>query len=292
MRNDKDRTPLHLLFDHANPCPEALALLLKHSSSLAKAGDVFGDTPLHILCDRARPNTTLLSTLCSGNKDCAEAIHTTNKSGKLPLHVLLDRPDPCVHAMLVLLSYCPKALQYEALFGLPLHLLAAHPKQCLATLKRVAEAFPDALRTQNTQGDTPLHRLCAVRGASTRCVRYLLSTFPGAACLRNTEGLTPLHVCVRNKEPRKPIVKLLLDASPDTARWPMPIIPSGGAGRPRGKENTTVFPAEYIEGHCVSKHKRALVTCLKAAQQSAVEQAYYALLRLIVEKKKGARLFF
>ena len=121
----------------------------------------------------------------------------------LPLHLACEKGAP-LQVIKVLLNANPSAVHAKC--GpdrLPLHcLLAAAASYPLSdnAVSTLIEAYPNACRIADKDGNLPIHYACLATPCSDNIFTSILSMYPEAAYQRNTAGDYPLHVAQSNKD--------------------------------------------------------------------------------------------
>ena len=121
----------------------------------------------------------------------------------LPLHIACENGAP-IQVIKLLLNANPSAVQTSNLHDrLPLHCLlaaaASHPLSDNA-VSTLIEAYPNACRIADKDGNLPIHYACLATPCSDNIFTSILSMYPEAAYQRNTAGDYPLHVAQSNKD--------------------------------------------------------------------------------------------
>ena len=147
------------------------------------------------------------------------AARCRDKTGNLPLHVLLTQEDPNPPSVLVVLQANSAAARVRSNAGcLPLFQACRLPKAHPSIIKMLLQSYPEAIDCK-TFGSTPLHTLTHAGNTNVESIRALLAVNPDLAKQVNNTGNLPLHYVAANVESTgsAECVRLLLSAYPTGA---------------------------------------------------------------------------
>jgi ankyrin repeat protein len=81
------------------------------------------------------------------------------------------------------------------------------------SMEILCDKYPDAARTKDKEGYTPLHLACE-NGAEAGVVKILLNAFPDAVWAKSQYDMTPLHFACSQNADAAVIRTLLMDGDP------------------------------------------------------------------------------
>ena len=177
-------------------------------------------TQLHQLCSMSSSNVDMIQIILSSSPMAARC---RDKSGNLPLHVLLCQEDPHPPSVLVVLQANSAAARVRSANAgcLPLFQACRLPKAHPSIIKMLLQSYPEAIDCK-TFGSTPLHTLTHAGNTNVESIRALLTMKPDLAKQVNNTGNLPLHYVAANVESvgSAECVRLLLSVYPEGAGHP------------------------------------------------------------------------
>ena len=133
---------------------------------------------------------------------------------RFPLHVACARADQVDEdAVLLLSKYYAKGLEHADKSGkTPLHYVMEKKNTSEKLLACLLKLRPNIAKAQDKRGVIPLHLACA-RGASTSLIKMLLELHPDGVVIMNLAGKNALELCHRTNAPNMEEVSRMLAAT-------------------------------------------------------------------------------
>ena len=203
--------PLHIACA-AGMNVENVELLLDEYPEAICTPDHMGRLPCHAACTNPRITVECLDVLVSA---FPEALRTFDKMGSLPLHIAIQRKLP-VAAILFLIEAEEGAVRTRegTTQMYPLH-LAARSGADPAILERLADIYPKAIASVDTNGNTIFHLACMQRQLTVDLAELLLGRCSYDAIRKvNEDQSLPLHLAAQYRA-SLPVLQLLIDHYPE-----------------------------------------------------------------------------
>ncbi|TMW62972.1 hypothetical protein Poli38472_005590 [Pythium oligandrum] len=225
MKNADRRTPLHCLAMARKPIRPSLFLhLLQCGPEAATVIDHEGRAVLHWICEAEGRLLDILPALLASSTDIPSH---ADKHRDLPLHLLCQNKSIDCMALKRLLQAYPEAVHQKTETDLtPLHLLCANESVSVDLLSGLLAYDKEqrALSLVDEFGATPLHLLCMNEALTASLLRTLMLSCTDASFGQDVHGRSPLHYICMNRAITSELVWLFLERAHDLVRE----IDSGG----------------------------------------------------------------
>jgi hypothetical protein len=192
--------------------------------------------PLHVAVDKHRPWLRLIENLIAAYPiacSTRDGLHSLSSlsllcssplpsgGGRLPLHIVVDRNNPCIETVkLVIQAYPEGASTRRGVGRLPIHYAVFYDQPNLEVVKYLLEVDPSGAQTTDVYGRLPLHYAVDRSKPHLPVVKYLLSIFPNGAFVRDTNHRLPLMIAIDHLGPNEStaVVEMLLEINPNSIR--------------------------------------------------------------------------
>eukprot|EP00607_Mallomonas_marina_P011109 CAMPEP_0182424048 /NCGR_PEP_ID=MMETSP1167-20130531/10191_1 /TAXON_ID=2988 /ORGANISM="Mallomonas Sp, Strain CCMP3275" /LENGTH=526 /DNA_ID=CAMNT_0024603551 /DNA_START=58 /DNA_END=1634 /DNA_ORIENTATION=+ len=219
------RLPLHyvLMRNKCKPSLAAVEVLIEVNPDAVSQGEQYGKTPLHVAvgCDSSQVDIQIVKTLLEA---CPSALRSRCALGRLPIMDLVDRDNPCVEALEILLqassSVKSTLLLTDRSGNTTLHIATARENPSHQVISLLTSTAPKAASMRNHLDALPLHdSLELAESTSAEALLCLLESYTLAASMTSPKGFLPLHLAAHRSKPCIPLVKRLLEIYPDAASY-------------------------------------------------------------------------
>ncbi len=254
--------PLHIALGNKNVTLGMVQLLIDAFPESIRREDNDGRMPLHLLCAiKNLDDDFAVETLKLLIEGCPGSVRHVVFGDALPIHFAAEIQSPEFCRLLI--EAYPGSEQLAAEYGyLPFHLACRH--NGVATAKYLYQLYPESINVTDNNGRSPIHY--AITGLKDRSnpkevievVRFLQSCNPDAL---SSTGKTPLHIVCFNNNVTLRIVKLLIDAFPDSVRH---------------RENMGRMPLHYLCGNNNLDDKEDGLKILKLLIETCPESVRHA----------------
>jgi len=171
-------------------------LVLTHPST-ATIADKDGKLPLHIIAMVAENWDAGVQTVYEMFPQAMRRRTTRKANSRYPIHLVSSNPDARRSLVDAIVERHPMgASSVDGDGMLPLHIMCESGKTWHGGLERVHNAYPKAIgiAEDNARGWLPLHFIVALPGVSLDLIREIIDIRPQAARTADGNGKTPLHV--------------------------------------------------------------------------------------------------
>ena len=149
-------------------------------------------------------------------RQCSYAANYSHAgAGRLPLHVVVDRSQPCMDTMQLLLDAYPEAAGIRRGVGrLAIHYACFCYSPSAPVIRMLLAVHPAGASTADLYGRLPLHYLLDHSARpNVGAVQQLLTVYPEGARMKDTSGKYPLTIALERGH-EVAVVKVLYDAYP------------------------------------------------------------------------------
>jgi len=156
------------------------------------------------------------------DSDCF-VLQSTDKYGRLPIHVACENPHDTLRIVQLLLNG-PESISQPNRHGrrhgdLPIHYLCENNNldEALSVdiLTLLLEAFPESVQRENSQDELPIHT--AARWSMTpKILKILVDAYPQSVRIPGVDGMLPIHLACDSDNCRLDSVEYLLDIYPES----------------------------------------------------------------------------
>jgi ankyrin repeat protein len=221
-------------------CGDSLKFLLEANPAAAAVEDTAGRMPLHVAVDKHRPWLRLIETLIAAYPAACSTRDgplppslshprlllitppvLSSGGGRLPLHIVVDRNNPCIETLKLVIQAHPEGASTRRGVGrLPIHYAVFYDQPTLEVVKYLLEVYPAGAQTTDVYGRLPLHYAVDRSRPHLAVVQYLLSIYPNAAFARDTNHRLPLMIAIDHLGPNEStaVVELLLEINPNSIK--------------------------------------------------------------------------
>jgi len=207
---DPVAVPLHDLLSAPNQSLEMIRIYINCYPWALKNRDSSGRLPLHVALDRDDCSCLII---CELLQKFTRSAGLRDGDGRLPLFIACSRAKMNISVIKALLQAYPEAVAETSIGALPLHVLAHSGNSCPEMIRFLLAHYPDAASIPNNFGNLPLHYLCAIDNPFTESLRLLMRVYPEAVTFRNNYGETPIDRALakyENSEAIRERMRLLL----------------------------------------------------------------------------------
>jgi len=174
--------------------PEVLDFLLSCYPDSVRTPNNFGMLPLHKAASCRHADGDAFKKLIEAYP---EALLKKDKNGSTPLHIAVSGLRPTLSIVGTLIRERAKAAKYkDKRKKLPLHRLCEthmpqeNTEDTVRCFELLIEAFPDAVKRQDCDGNLPLHLQARREEPNIELINLLLFQWPEAAVVKNYAGQT------------------------------------------------------------------------------------------------------
>ncbi|CAE7625683.1 invs-b, partial [Symbiodinium microadriaticum] len=211
-------------------CGESLKVLLDSQPAAATVEDTAGRLPLHVAVDKNKPWLRLIATLVAAYPDgcksrdgdyvaliiCCVHLPYLAGGGRLPIHIAVDRNNPSIEVVRLLISTYPDgAVMRRGVGRLPIHYAVFYDHPNLEVVNFLLETYPTGAKLVDVYGRLPLHYAVDRARPNLDVVKTLLHVFPDGVFAKDTLSRSPLSIAVDHGEPMPvEVLRILVAAYP------------------------------------------------------------------------------
>lgn len=180
-----------LLSQRDSPPIEVVRLLIRADPTVLTEGAPY-TLPLHVICETPHCNTQILRTLV---QEAPEMLKILNIRRNLAIHLVCKTRGNLRHDVIdIFLHHDPDSMKHLGAHDfLPLHYASQLEHVELSVVKRIVEAYPEALESPTVYKCLPLHNAAEKLRTNRELLEYLAQRCPKAGVAECGQKYTPLQ---------------------------------------------------------------------------------------------------